>query len=185
MIVSSTAPEAPQNSSISAFVSPATQDEPQPMLQAANRFSDGDEIQSSAAFRGAARDTTVAADDPPSLALDNNDTPCRPSRIPETSGIDDAIQYWEHGDPSRGLLVSLRLWGHLFDPSAYRTEAQKYSNISKVYREYAMVHKKDMVSFMQAFPGLRYCWGKLVHAVREARVARGETKKRKSRHGRA
>lgn len=99
-------------------------------------------------------------------------------RIPTTHSLDDVIRYWKEGDLRQGLTVPLYRWTELYKPSEYRAEAQKLTMIKHVWNEYAVHCKEDMKVFEDRFPGLRNQYGKLVKAVRNARIERGESKRR-------
>lgn len=104
-----------------------------------------------------------------------------PPRIPATHTLDDVIRYWEVGDSSKGLNIPLCGWMSTFDSKQYRTEAQKFSMIEKVYNEYAIHCNHDDSIFDSQYPGLRTSYTKLVIAVRAARIERGDTKARQPR----
>jgi hypothetical protein len=104
-----------------------------------------------------------------------------PPRIPETRSLDDALRYWEEGDEGKGLIVPLNRWCIGYQPSAYRSQAQKLSMIGIVCDEFNGHCKGDWELFEQTYPGLRYKYTKLVKAVRDARIMRGETKQRHRR----
>ncbi|KAJ6506544.1 hypothetical protein C8R45DRAFT_922728 [Mycena sanguinolenta] len=76
----------------------------------------------------------------------------RPSRIPETNTLDDALAYWERGEPEKGLDVPLKDWASL-----------------------------DFTAFEAKFPGLREKFTMLMKAARVARKLRGDTKSRNRR----
>jgi hypothetical protein len=59
-----------------------------------------------------------------------------PPRIPRTTSLDDAILYWETGNVEKGLLMPLKSWALVYQPSEYQSEAQKLSMISIVYEEF-------------------------------------------------
>lgn len=99
-------------------------------------------------------------------------------RIPTTSSLDDVIRLWEAGDHARGVSVPLSQWREMFSPTDFRQEAQKFSMIEKVYEEFNIHCNHNFEEFEERFPGLRGKYTKLVAAVREARVARGDTKRR-------
>ncbi|KAJ3728928.1 hypothetical protein C8R42DRAFT_750386 [Lentinula raphanica] len=103
----------------------------------------------------------------------------KPSRIPEVNSLDDVVRYWEEGDTGRGLMTPLKDWRHLFQVKDYKSEAVKLSNIRFVYEEFSIYHQGCYDSFNISFPGLRFHYTKLLHAVREARKARGEAKSRR------
>ncbi|KAJ3772445.1 hypothetical protein FB446DRAFT_800025 [Lentinula raphanica] len=105
--------------------------------------------------------------------------PKKPSRIPEVNSLDDVVRYWEEGDTGRGLMTPLKDWRHLFQVKDYKSEAVKLSNIRFVYEEFSVYHQGCYDSFNISFPGLRFHYTKLLHAVREARKARGEAKSRR------
>lgn len=94
-------------------------------------------------------------------------------RIPTTHSLDDALRYWEHGEPLKGLTVPLNRWAQLYEPSQYRREAQKLTMIKHVWEEFQIECGGNMEEFESRFPNLRYQYTKLIKAVREARIARG------------
>ncbi|KAF8325745.1 hypothetical protein F5887DRAFT_1085118 [Amanita rubescens] len=102
----------------------------------------------------------------------------RPSRIPRTTSLDDVLAYWENGAPDKGLVVPLKQWADLFDPSDYQSEAVKLSNIRFIWEEFAIECQCDFNLFEAKFPGMRHQYTKLLKAVREARKERGEAKSR-------
>ncbi|KAF8326289.1 hypothetical protein F5887DRAFT_1084601 [Amanita rubescens] len=102
----------------------------------------------------------------------------RPSRIPRTTSLDDVLAYWENGAPDKGLMVPLKQWADLFDPSDYQTEAMKLSNIRFIWEEFAIECHGNFSLFEAKFPGMRHQYTKLLKAVREARKERGEAKSR-------
>ena len=104
----------------------------------------------------------------------------RPSRIPETNTLDDALQYWESGAPEKGLLLPLKSW-YAFHSSEYASEAVKLGNIRFVREEFVVHCKEDWDLFESRYPGLRSHYTKLLKAVRHARQQRGEAKCRRSR----
>ncbi|KAJ7149449.1 hypothetical protein C8R43DRAFT_1128452 [Mycena crocata] len=107
--------------------------------------------------------------------------PPAPSRIPETKTLDDALEYWEHGSPQKGLNVALKTWSTVFKPSEYTSEAVKLGNIRFVCEEFSVHCGGDYGSFETKFPGLRKKFTMLMKAVRTERKRRGETKSRSSR----
>lgn len=111
---------------------------------------------------------------PPALAL-------RPTRIPETKSLDDALQYWERGSPEKGLTIPLKDWSQLFKSSEYSSEAVKLGNIRFVCEEFQTRFKGDYDTFEAKFPGLRGKFTLLMKAVRAQRKLRGETKSRARR----
>ncbi|KAK7691283.1 hypothetical protein QCA50_004676 [Cerrena zonata] len=104
-----------------------------------------------------------------------------PGRIPTTRTLEDVIRYWDHGDSKRGLEVPLKLWAVKFAPDQYRSEAQKLSMIQKVYDEFSVHCGGSMQVFDEKYPGLRGKYTKLLHSIRAARKARGDTKSRNRR----
>lgn len=104
-----------------------------------------------------------------------------PSRIPETTSLDDALRYWNDGDTQAGLLEPLKTWRQKYKSSELGPEAQKLSMIEKVVHEFQVQYRGDWTEFEAAYPGLRKRYTRLVAAVRQARKDRGETKSRKSR----
>ncbi|KAF7351924.1 hypothetical protein MVEN_01154200 [Mycena venus] len=125
-----------------------------------------------------------ATPSPPSLRPDDPTPPSqyipRPSRIPETKTLDDALAYWEHGAPQKGLDVPLKDWAALFKSSEYTSEAVKLGNIQFVCDEFRVHCNGDFTTFEERFPGLRRKFTALMKAVRAARKLRGETKCRSS-----
>ncbi|KAJ7127320.1 hypothetical protein C8R43DRAFT_1134814 [Mycena crocata] len=105
----------------------------------------------------------------------------RPSRIPETNSLDDALEYWENGAPSKGLDIPLKNWSTHFKSSEYATEAVKLGNIRFVCEEFLIHCGGNYETFEERFPGLRMKFTMLMKAVRGARKLRGDTKSRKSR----
>jgi hypothetical protein len=104
-----------------------------------------------------------------------------PNRIPEVNTIHDAIRYWEKGAPEKGLVVPLKDWRDTYEPWQWRTQGQKFSMIEKVYLEYSVHCEGDMDVFSEQYPGLENRYTKLLSAVREARILRGETKARRKK----
>ncbi|KAJ7146653.1 hypothetical protein C8R44DRAFT_864392 [Mycena epipterygia] len=104
----------------------------------------------------------------------------RPSRIPETKTLDDALLYWEHGSPQKGLLVPLKDWTTHFKPSEYATEAVKFGNIRFVCEEFRVRCVGDHGAFEAKFPGLQDRFTMLMKAVRAERKMRGDTNSRTS-----
>ncbi|KAJ7778003.1 hypothetical protein DFH07DRAFT_766219 [Mycena maculata] len=104
----------------------------------------------------------------------------RPSHIPETKSLDDALEYWEHGSPEKGLNVPLKDWSALFKSSEYTSEAVKLSNIRFVCEEFQGRCTGDYNIFETRFPGLRKKFTMLMKAVRAEHKIRGETKSRSS-----
>ena len=102
--------------------------------------------------------------------------PPSPSRIPRTTSLDDVLAYWESGAPEKGLVVPLKHWAEWFDPSEYKSEAVKLSNIRFIWEEFTVGCSSDFDQFEMKFPGLRYQFTKLLKAVREARKVRGAAK---------
>ncbi|KAJ7143011.1 hypothetical protein C8R44DRAFT_726298 [Mycena epipterygia] len=124
------------------------------------------------------RNTPVGLDRPPTP-----ETPSqvlRPSRIPETKSLDDALLYWEHGSPEKGLIVPLKDWTMRFKSSEYATEAVKFGNIRFVCEEFRVRCGGDHGAFEAKFPGLRNRFTMLMKAVRAERKIRGDTKSRTS-----
>ena len=109
--------------------------------------------------------------------------PPRPSRIPRTTSLDDVLAYWENGAPDKGLVIPLKQWVDIFDPSDYQPEAVKLSNIRFIWEEFAIECQGDFNLFEAKFPGMRNQYTKLLKAVREARKARGEAKSRNRTSG--
>ncbi|KAJ6533640.1 hypothetical protein B0H19DRAFT_1081055 [Mycena capillaripes] len=105
----------------------------------------------------------------------------RPSRIPETNTLDDALGYWNNGAPQKGLDVPLKNWTTLFKPSEYSSEAVKLGNIRFVCEEFEVRCGGDDATFEKQYPGLRSKFTMLMRAVRVERKLRGETKSRRSR----
>jgi hypothetical protein len=101
-------------------------------------------------------------------------------RIPKTTSIDDALRFWEEGDVSLGLSSPLKMWATIYQPSEYRSEAQKLSMIHILRDEFVKLCKHDWETFETRYPGLRYEYTKLIKAVREARIARGDIKRRRA-----
>lgn len=107
--------------------------------------------------------------------------PPSPSRIPETKTLDDALEYWEHGSPDKGLNIALKNWSDIFKPSEYKSEAVKLGNIRFVCDEFNIHCGGNYGRFGMKFPGLRNKFTVLMKAVRAERKMRGETKSRSSR----
>ncbi|KAJ7221991.1 hypothetical protein C8J57DRAFT_1253744 [Mycena rebaudengoi] len=103
-----------------------------------------------------------------------------PSCIPQTKTLDDALDYWQHGAPEKGLTVPLSEWSQRFKSSQYASEAVKLGNIRFVCEEYLIQCGSDNNKFDNMYPGLRKKFTKLMMAVRTARKLRGETKARRS-----
>jgi hypothetical protein len=101
-------------------------------------------------------------------------------RIPKTTSLDDALRYWEKGDEELGLTVPLKTWATVYQPSEYRSEAQKLSMIRILRDEFVDHCDRDWSVFEESYPGLRHQYTKLVNAVRQARVARGDAKPRRA-----
>jgi hypothetical protein len=78
-------------------------------------------------------------------------------------------------------MVPLMSWCFAYQPSAYRSQAQKLSMIGIVCDEFNDRCYSDWAVFEKAYPDLRYKYTQLVKAVRKARIARGETKERRRR----
>ncbi|KAK7029766.1 hypothetical protein R3P38DRAFT_3188637 [Favolaschia claudopus] len=106
----------------------------------------------------------------------------RPSRIPSTKSLDDALTYWNHGAPGKGLDVPLKDWLTLFRPLDYSSEGVKFGNIRFVCEEFYTHCNGDFTLFELEFPGLRQRFTLLMKAVREKRKTRGDTKSRKRSH---
>ncbi|KAJ7227574.1 hypothetical protein C8J57DRAFT_1535024 [Mycena rebaudengoi] len=104
-----------------------------------------------------------------------------PSRIPETNSLADALYYWQHGAPEKGLVIPLNHWSALFNSSQYSTEAVKLGNIRFVCEEFLIQCEGNEQLFEERYPGLKNKFTKLMKAVRVARKARGEAKTRQSR----
>jgi len=102
-------------------------------------------------------------------------------RIPKTTSLDDALQYWEKGNASLGLTVPLKKWSTIYSPSEYRSEAQKLSMIHIVRDEFVDNCNADWNVFEEHYPGLRDQYTKLVKAVRRARIIRGDVRSRCTR----
>ena len=92
------------------------------------------------------------------------------------------LAYWENGAPEKGLVVPLKHWADLLDPSDYQSEAVKLSNIRFIWEEFTVECKGDFDLFEMKFPGMRYQYTKLLKAVREARKGRGVAKSRNRAH---
>ncbi|KAJ6486281.1 hypothetical protein DFH09DRAFT_1291609 [Mycena vulgaris] len=105
----------------------------------------------------------------------------RPSRIPETKTLDDALEYWVHGSPRKGLDVPLKNWAALFKSTEYASEAVKLGNIRFVCEEFEVQCGEDHERFESKFPGLRAKFTMLMKAVRAEHKLRGESKSRQSR----
>ncbi|KAJ7814042.1 hypothetical protein B0H13DRAFT_1925036 [Mycena leptocephala] len=105
----------------------------------------------------------------------------QPSRIPETNSLDDALAYWEHGSPAKGLDVPLKNWSTLFKSSEYASEAVKLGNIRFVCEEFQGRCGGDYTTFEERYPGMRGKFTILMKAVRVQRKLRGETRSRNSR----
>jgi hypothetical protein len=105
----------------------------------------------------------------------------RTPRIPKTTSLDDAIRYWEKGDVELGLTMPLKTWRTIYQPSEYRSEAQKLSTIHILRDEFVHHCAQDWDRFEELYPELRYQYTRLIHAVREARIARGDTMPRQAR----
>jgi hypothetical protein len=88
------------------------------------------------------------------------------------------LAYWENGAPDKGLVVPLKQWADLFDPSDYQTEAVKLSNIRFIWEEFAIECQGNFDLFEAKFPGMQHQYTKLLKAVREARKERGDAKSR-------
>lgn len=116
---------------------------------------------------------TVLADSPRAECQSHG-----PGRIPTTHSLDDALRYWDLGDPARGLNVPLKKWSATYAPEQYRSEAQKLSMIEKVRDEFVVHCGGDMARFNERFPGLRGKYTNLLLAVRAARKERGDTRSR-------
>lgn len=108
-----------------------------------------------------------------SAALEAFRSPGPSLRIPTTHTLEDALQYWHHGNESKGLVIPIKRWTDLYLPSQYRSEAQKFTMVKHVVEEYEVECKGDAEEFERRFPGLQSQWTKLVKAVREARKGRG------------
>jgi hypothetical protein len=72
------------------------------------------------------------------------------------------------------------MWATIYQPSEYRSEAQKLSMIHILRDEFVKLCKHDWETFETRYPGLRYEYTKLIKAVREARIARGDIKRRRA-----
>ena len=115
-----------------------------------------------------------------SSRIKNQPPPRQVSRIPKTTSLNDALRFWEKGDEALGLLVPLKQWGTLYQPSEYRSEAQKLSMIRMVRDEFVKHCQADRRVFEQRYPGLDDQYTKLVKAIRAARIARGDAVGRKA-----
>ncbi|KAJ6600338.1 hypothetical protein DFH09DRAFT_1271221 [Mycena vulgaris] len=104
-----------------------------------------------------------------------------PSRIPETNTLDDALEYWMHGSPRKGLDVPLKIWSALFKSTEYASEAVKLGNIRFVCEEFEVQCGGNHEKLEAKFPGLRENLTMLMKAVRAERKLRGESKSRQSR----
>ncbi|KAF7354486.1 hypothetical protein MVEN_01137900 [Mycena venus] len=122
---------------------------------------------------------------PPASPTNDHITPSpyvpQPSRIPETKTLDDALTYWEHGAPQKGLDVPLKEWATLFKSSEYTSEAVKLGNIRFVCEEFRIHCNGDFAVFEEKFPGMRRKFTMLMKSVRAERKLRGEAKSRNSR----
>ena len=78
-------------------------------------------------------------------------------------------------------MTPLKDWERVFDSKDYKSEAVKLSNARFVYEEFSGKYGSSYDDFEAAFPGLRFKYTKLLHAVRKARIVRGEAKSRKHR----
>ncbi|KAJ7087564.1 hypothetical protein B0H15DRAFT_982779 [Mycena belliarum] len=107
--------------------------------------------------------------------------PLGPSRIPETKSLDDALEYWEHGSPQKGLNIPLKNWSTQFKSAEYASEAVKLGNIRFVCEEFQVRFGGDHVAFEAKFPGMRNKFTMLMKAIRVERKLRGETKSRRTR----
>ncbi|KAJ7128266.1 hypothetical protein C8R46DRAFT_1237037 [Mycena filopes] len=105
----------------------------------------------------------------------------RPTRIPETNTLDDALRYWDHGCPAKGLTIPLKDWSEQFKSAEYAKEAVKLGNIRFVCDEFRVHCGGDFVAFEAKYPGLRKKFTMLMKAVRAERKLRGETKSRTRR----
>lgn len=105
----------------------------------------------------------------------------QPTRIPETNTLDDALRYWEHGCPEKGLDIPLKKWSEQFKPSDYAKEAVKLGNIRFVCEEFHQHCGADFIAFEAKYPGLRKKFTMLMKAVRAQRKIRGDTKSRNRR----
>ncbi|KAJ7856796.1 hypothetical protein B0H14DRAFT_2578627, partial [Mycena olivaceomarginata] len=95
--------------------------------------------------------------------------------------LDDALRYWEHGYPEKGLDIPLKKWSEQFKPSEYAKEAVKLGNIRFVCEEFHQHCGADFIAFEAKYPGLRKKFTMLMKAVRVQRKIRGDTKSR-NRH---
>ncbi|KAF7342137.1 hypothetical protein MVEN_01801400 [Mycena venus] len=122
---------------------------------------------------------------PPASPTNDHITPSpyvpQPSRIPETKTLDEALAYWEHGAPQKGLDVPLKEWATLFKSSEYTSEAVKLGNIRFVCEEFRIHCNGDFAVFEEKFPGMRRKFTMLMKSVRAERKLRGEAKSRNSR----
>ncbi|KAJ7247425.1 hypothetical protein B0H12DRAFT_1072938 [Mycena haematopus] len=117
---------------------------------------------------------------PSSTSLTPPPTPSRPSRIPLTKTLDDALEYWERGSGEKGLAIPLKDWPTRFKPAEYASEAVKFSNIRFVCEEFYIQHDGDHAKFEDKFPGMRQKFTMLMKAVRAERKLRGSAKSRRS-----
>ncbi|KAK6966970.1 hypothetical protein R3P38DRAFT_2589936 [Favolaschia claudopus] len=124
----------------------------------------------------------ISSSSPPSPASSPKPYVPRPSRIPSTKSLDDALTYWNHGAPGKGLDIPLKDWLTLFKPSDYSSEGVKFGNIRFVCEEFYTHCNGDFTLFELEFPGLRQRFTLLMKAVREKRKIRGDTKSRKRSH---
>jgi hypothetical protein len=95
--------------------------------------------------------------------------------------MDDVLKYWEQGDSDKGLTVPLKSWSLLYKPQEYRSEGQKLSMARILYDEFTVHCRRDWGVFEQKYPDLRHSYTKLIKAVREARVLRGDARTRQKR----
>jgi hypothetical protein len=95
--------------------------------------------------------------------------------------LDDALTYWNHGAPAKGLDVPLKDWAILFKSSDYKSEAVKFGNIRFVCEEFRIHCNGDFAAFEEKFPGLRQRFTMLMKAVQAERKLRGDTKARNSK----
>lgn len=102
-----------------------------------------------------------------------------PGRIPKCDSLDQAIKYWEKGSDAAAirplkdwemLYPDRKMWGH--------TEVIKYTNVKSVVTEFEGECNGDRNVFEARYPGLSGKYTELYKAIRNAKIARGETKAR-------
>ena len=101
-----------------------------------------------------------------------------PPRISTAKSLDDVLHYWEEGAPEKGLVVFLANWCLNYNPNEYCSEAQKYSLMGILHDKFKIHCEGDWDVFHNRYPDLQYSYTKLIAAVREARIAQGDTKSR-------